>query len=255
MQTRLIQIISDTQPGEEEEGWAEWATRGVKENGWKVAGAAIIATPVLPAAMGSIAVGAGLVSGVQNGVAWLNGSDEIRKIPLSEAKELRDEHDLPLQVDEYYALHPDESRQNVVILASDFHNVIVGEQIADLVTFIRGSVCAREIRIEVESERSGKLGGSFLSRFSLKAGGGVTKHHSVELSYDDPEVVPMHSEPYWLHLFPEIITAFRGAKKGSIKRSVSVDTTFGLKSSVASKAGIDGDWLGRQKFIVHAQFI
>jgi hypothetical protein len=252
MQTHLVEIIEDVTVAEE--SWASWATRNVKENGWKVAGAAVIVSPIIPVGVGAVAVGAGLVSGVQNGVAWWRGSDAIEKREVSNAAALQDERGLPVQIAQIYAIHPDDSRPNLAIIASEFHNVIVSEQIADLVSFIRGAVRALSIHIEVESEGSGKIGGGLLSRFSVTAEGGVTKHHSVELRYDDPEVVVCAEQPFWLCLFPEIVAAFRGAQKGSIKRIVSVDTTFGLNATVAEKAGIDTSWLGRQRFIVEASF-
>lgn len=253
VQTQLIEIVADVTVSEE--SWADWATRNVKENGWKVAGAAVVAAPVIPVGVGAIAVGAGLVSGVQNGFAWLRGSDTIEKIEFSKSTSLHDEHGLPVQPNQIYAIHPDETRANLVIVASEFHNVIVSEQIADLVCFIRGAVRAASINIEVESERNGKISSSFFSRFSLNAEGGVAKHHSVELKYDEPEIVAPTEQPFWLCLFPEIVAAFRGAKRGSVKRSVSVDTTFGLNTSLAEQAGIDLNWLGKQKFVVEARFL
>ncbi len=45
-----------------------------------------------------------------------------------------------------------------------------------------------------------------------------------------------------------------GAKKGPVKRSVSVDTTFGLSASLAEQAGIDASWLGKHSFNVQASF-
>jgi hypothetical protein len=253
VQTHLVSIVPDIVVAEET--WTDWATRNVKENGWKAAGAAVVAAPIIPAAVGTIAVGAGLVSGVQNGFAWLRGADTIEKLEYSKAGGLRDEHGLPVQVNVTYAVHPDVAKPNSVVVASEFHHVIVREQIADLVAFIRSAVRAVAIRIEVESEGSGKAEGSFFSRFSLKADGAVTKRHSIELEYDDPRKVEATERPYWLRLFPEIVAAFNNAERGTIKRSVSVDTTFGLSASLAKQAGIDLSWLGRQRFDVEAKFI
>ena len=253
MQTHLVEIVPD--PTSAEESWADWATRNVKENGWKAASAAVVAAPIIPVGVGAIAVGAGLVSGVQNGVAWLRGSDTIQKIEFSKARELLSEQGLPVRLNQVYAVHPDEARSNLIILASEFHNVIIAEQIADLVGFIRNAVRAVSINIEVESERNASVNLGFLSRFSFKAAEGIAKHHSVELRYDDPELVQLPSQPYWLRLFPEIIAAFRGAKRGSVKRTVSVDTTFGITASNAKQAGIDLSWLGKQRFNVSVSFV
>lgn len=255
MQTHLIKIVPDPEPSSEEENWTDWATRNVKENGWKAAGAALIAAPIIPAGIGAVAVGAGLVSGVQNGIAWLRRTDSIQKIELSTAISLHDGQNKPLQVDQVYAVHPDETRPNLVIVASEFHNVIVGEQIADLVNFIRSSVRANSIKIDVESERQGSASGGFLSRFSFKAEASSRKHHSVDLEYDDPSIVPSSAKLFWLHLFPEVIAAFQGAQRGSVRRSVSIDTTFGVSAALAKHAGIDTSWLGRQRFEVAAKFL
>lgn len=253
MQTRLIEIIPDVV--ETQEGWGDWATRNVKENGWKAAGAAVVVSPILPVGIGAVAVGAGLVSGVQNGVAWLRGTDTVEKLEYSKAQALRDEQGLPVQVSRTYAFHPDEARLNLVVSASEFHNLIIGEQIADLVSFIRSSVRAESIDIEVEAEKAGKAAGGFLSHFTFKAEGGVAKHHSVQLRYDDPEIIAAEERPFWLRLFPEITAAFKGAQKGCVKRSVSVDTSFGLSASGAKQAGIDLSWLGKQKFNIEAKFV
>ncbi len=255
MQTHLIEIVADVAVTEPEENWGDWAYRNVKENGWKAAGAAIIAAPIVPTAVGATLVGAGLVSGVQNGVAWLRGSDTIEKVELGKAGALHDEQGQSVQVEKTYAVHPDEARSNLVILASEFYNVIVAEQIADLVAFIRGAVRAESIKIEVVSEKAGE--GGFLSNlgFGVKAKGGVTKQHSVELHYDEPEVVPLAEPPFWLRLFPEIKASVRAAQKGTMKRSMSVDTTFGMTASTAKQAGIDVSWLGRQRFDIEAKFV
>jgi hypothetical protein len=252
LQTHLVEIVADSD--ETEESWADWATRHVKDNGWKAAGAAVVVAPIIPAGIGAVAVGAGLVSGVQNGIAWLRGSDSIQKIELSRSTTLHDEHGQPVQLGHIYAVHPDEARATLLIAAPDFHSTMVGEQIADLVSFIRSAVRAESIFIEVESEASGSAGGSFWSRFTLKGEAGVAKHHSVELDYVEPDIVPMAADPFWLRMFPEIAAAFQGAKRGAIKRSVSVDTTFGLSASLAEQAGIDGRWLGKQKFNIRAKF-
>lgn len=253
MQTRLIEIIPDVV--EAEEGWADWATRNLKENNWKAAGAAFAIRPIIPVGVGAVAVGAGLVSGVQNGVARLRGTDAVEKLEYSKAEALRDEQGLPVQLNRTYAFHPDETRLNYVISASELHDLVVSEQIADLVSFIRSSVRAVSIEISVESERSGKAVGGFLSLLKIKAEGGVAKHYSVRLRYSDPEVITSEERPFWLRLFPEIVAAFKDARKGCIKRTVSVDTSFGLSASVAKRAGIDLGWLGKQKFNIEAKFI
>ena len=251
MQTRLVEIIPDIEVAEE--NWTDWATRNVKENGWKAAGVAVVAAPIIPAGVGAMAVGAGLVSGIQNGITWLRGTDTIAKIEVSKASGLRDAQGLPVQAHQIYAIHPDDARANLVVVASEFHDLIVREQIADLVAFIRSAVRALSIKISVESEKKGSASGLF-SRFSLKADGGVVKHHSVELEYEEPEVVNIVDQPFWLCQFPEIVAAFKGAQRGTMKRNLSVDTTFGFTSSLAEQAGIDLIWLGKQRFVVEVKF-
>ena len=126
MQTHLIEIVPDV--ASVEESWGDWAARTAKENPWKTAGLATGAAAFAP--VGAALVGAGL------GIQWLRGSDKIEQVEVSKAAILHDEQGLPVQAGQSYAVHPDESRSNLVILASEFYNVIIAEQIADLVAFI-----------------------------------------------------------------------------------------------------------------------
>lgn len=144
-----------------------------------------------------------------------------------------------------------------VIPASSFHNQIVGEQIAHLVAFIRGTVAAREIKISVFSESGASVavtGRAQRSDLNIEAHAGSARHHSVELRYEQAEIVPSDSVPFWMKSFPEVVAAFHAASKGSVTRSVSIDTSFGLSASLAKSAGIDTNWLGRQRFDIEIKF-
>lgn len=250
MHTRLIEVIPDR------EGWVAWGTRLVRTNPAKAA-AAIAATPIVAVAAIPTAATLGTVA-VASVVADLYlGDKQIKQVPVKEVAALRDPDGEIPGVNEIYAFHPDRSRERLVIPASTFHSVIISEQIADLVAYIRATVAAKEIRIGVYSENGAKMAVSApvkANDLEIQAHAGSTRHHSVELRYEEPEVIAIEGIPFWMRAFPEVVAAFQGATRGSVTRSVSVDTSFGLSASLAKAAGMDANWLGRQRFEIEARF-
>lgn len=248
--TRLIEVTPD------QESWAAWGTRLVRTNPGKTV-AAVVATPIVAAATIPTAATLGTVA-VASIVADLYfGGKQIKQVPVRDVAVLRDPDGEVPTVNEIYAFHPDRSRERLVIPASTFHNLIIGEQIADLVAYIRSTVRAKEIRIGVYSENGAKMAVSAplkASDLEIQAHAGSTRHHSVELRYEDPKVIAIEGMPFWMGAFPEVVAAFRGATRGSVTRSVSVDTSFGLTASLAKAAGMDANWLGRQRFEIEASF-
>jgi len=250
MQTRLIEIVPDS------ESWPAWGSRIVKQHPLKTVAVAV-ATPIVAiAAIPTAATLAGTAVVSVLGDLWL-GEDRIKRVDAKNALVLHDpEGDAP-EANRIYAFHPDRSRANLVIPAASFHSQIVGEQIADLVAFIRSTVAAREIRISVYSENGASVavsGSPQVEDLEIKAHANSSRHHSVDARYDMPEIIPISDLPFWMKSFPEMVAAFHGASKGSVARSVLVDTSFGLSASLAKSAGIDVNWLGRQRFDVEAKF-
>ena len=250
MQTRLIEVVPD------KESWPAWGSRLIRQHPAKTA-AAIIATPIVAiSAIPTAATLTGVV--VVSAIAdlWL-GNDKIKRIHAGDALVLRDPEGEAPEANRIYALHPDRSRESLVIPASSFHSLIIGEQIAHLVAFIRGTVAAQEIRISVFSENGATVavaGPAQANDLNIKAHAGSVRHHSVDLRYEQPEIIQRDGVPFWMKSFPEVVAAFHGASKGSVARSVSIDTSFGLSASLAKSAGIDTNWLGRQRFDIEAKF-
>ena len=230
--------------------------RLIRKNPAKTA-AAISATPII--AIGAIPTAATLTGVlIASTVAdlWL-GDEKIKQFQIEDALALRDPDGDAPETNRIYALNPDRSRETLIIPAALFHGQIIGEQIAHLVAFIRSTVAAQEIKIIVSSENGATVavtGPVQADDLNIKAHAGSARHHSVELRYDEPEIVPSNGLPFWIKAFPEVVAAFHGATKGSVNRSVVVDTSFGLSASLAKSAGIDTNWLGRQRFAIDVKF-
>lgn len=250
MYTRLIEVRPD------QESWAAWGTRLVRTNRVKTV-AAVVATPIVAVAAIPTAATLGTVAVASVLADLYLGDKQIKQVPVRDVAVLRDPDGEIPNVNEIYAFHPDRSRERLVIPASTFHSLIIGEQIADLVAYIRATVAAKEIRIGVYSENGAKMAVSApvkASDLEIQAHAGSTRHHSVELRYEDPEVVAINGTPFWMRAFPEVVASFHGATRGSVTRSVSVDTSFGLTASLAKAAGMDANWPGRQRFEIEATF-
>ena len=255
MQTQLVKIVPDAV------SWSDWAWEGVKENPGKTVGLSLVAVSLLPLEAGVAATGAviGGIAGLAVGAvgSFFRSSETIPEMELKDSSNLSDVYGAPISHGKVYAYHPDLSRKGVVISADAFHSTIVSEQIADLAAFIRSKVRAETIDIAVFAESGVAVAVDTAlpsDTLGIKAHAGSARHHSLELRYDEPELVPLRRNPFWLQSFPEIGTAFEDARKGKVKRSVSVDTTFGLSASLAKVAGIDANWLGKQRFEVEATF-
>ncbi|MFC3672784.1 hypothetical protein [Novosphingobium pokkalii] len=250
MQTRLIEVVPDM------ESWPAWGARLIRKNPAKTIALAsatpIVAVAAIPTA--ATLTGVAVVSVIAD--LWLS-DEKIKRVQIKDALALRDPNGDAPETNRIYAFHPDRSRETLVIQAASFHSQIIGEQIAHLVAFIRSTVAAREIKISVFSENGATVavtGPVQAEDLNIKAHAGSARHHSVELRYDEPEIVPSNGLPFWMKAFPEVVAAFYGATKGSVNRSVLIDTSFGLSASLAKSAGIDTNWLGRQRFAIDAKF-
>lgn len=255
MQTRLVKIVPDNV------GWLEKSWNLAKKHPGKAAGV-VVATPFLIPLEAVLATGGLLVGGT---TALVVGAakelffvpEQIEKIESSKASNLLDREGTPVTANRIYARHPNIARSNVVIPSEIFHSSMIAEQIADLVGYIRSVVAARRISISVYSESGAALKAESVvqsGKAGIKGHVGSVRHHSVDLKYDHPIIVPVSTSLFWLRSFPEIEAAFNGARSGRIERNVSVDTTFGLSASLAKVAGIDMSWLGKQRFEIEAEF-
>ena len=252
MKTQLVRIVQD------KEGWIDWAVRQVKENPGKSAAAAAVGAPFLafelPVALasGAAIAGGGLVWD------WWTGSDRIEQIPLSKAIALQDRDGHALKVDQIYAHHPlRRTFPSTVIAADQFHSQMISDQMADIARFLKAHVLLKELRITVSSANGAKLDGTATSGakdLGIRAHMNSSLHHELFQVEENPVIVPYEFEPYWMTEFPEIRAAVAHSSKGSMTRTIGIDTSFGLTASVAQQAGINADWLSKQLFKVEATY-
>lgn len=255
MQTRLVKVVPDNV------GWLEWGWDLAKKHPGKAAGLVVAAPFALPLEA-AVLTGGLFLGGVTALVVGAAGElvqspEQIEKIEFAKASKLLDREGTPVAVNKIYARHPNVARSNVVVPSEIFHSSMVAEQIADLVSYIRSVVAARRISISVYSESGSALKAQAVvqsGEAGVRGHLGSARHHSVSLNYDHPIIVPVSTSLFWLRSFPEIEAAFNGARSGRIERNVSIDTTFGLSASLAKMAGIDVNWLGKQRFEIEAEF-
>ena len=255
MRTKLVKIVPDTV------GWGEWLWDKAKNNPGRAAGLVVAASFAIPLEA-TVLFGGALIGGITaltvGAVSeFVTSPDQFEKLPLKEAYALRDIEGVPISVNQMYARHPNLDYNNVVLLAENFHSRVIAEQIADLISYIRSVVAAKYINIAVYAESGAHLDATGLTKVgnvSVQGHSGTARHHSAENSYAQQIIVPATRSLFWMRNFPEVQAALIGSKEGSFTRSVKVDTTFGLSASLAKVAGIDINWLGKQRFVIRVDY-
>ena len=186
------------------------------------------------------------------------GLIEFEQLPVSQALMLRDRDGDAVEIDRIYARHPLRKAFPVTVVAAEtFHSHMISDQMADIARFLKAHVLLRDLRITVSSATGAKLDGTVTKAgqdFGIKAHLNSSLHHELVQHEENPVIVPYSCEPYWIENFPEIRAAIAHSSKGSMTRTIGMNTTFGLTASVAEQAGIDADWLSMQLFRIEATY-
>lgn len=266
MSVELIQV-------EEPQGqsWGDWAADW---GGWALANArkrpyvaVVVAIPAavvaIPAIVTSTAtVGAGILGGAALAVAGEAAFGPEAKPPVTlysieHAKNIVDVHGEPLMRYTTYMRLPRQAAERSLIKASDFHNYIMSQKVAEIIAYMRAETRLKSLKILIRSsDRKHAVVGGQLEKVAASGSAefGRSNQRSMNATYDDRARMPHLSAYAWIHDFPEVIAATRNARRGTMSFAQSTDMSFGMSGSVAKFAKFNAGWLSTFVLEVEATF-
>jgi hypothetical protein len=154
--------------------------------------------------------------------------------------------------DIYYIRHPKQSQSNCLIPAVRFHQHIVREQIADIISYMRANLKIQELEINIVRGSSGKLGLSGVVE-NVPLEGEVNVDLSDEYSAVIKCLRPLRAsekkQTYtWLEDFPHVISIVDDAESGAFTIKEKFDLSFGLSIKAAKAIGASVDWNTQHTF-------
>jgi hypothetical protein len=157
-----------------------------------------------------------------------------------------------------YARHPKPSKRDLLIPAKRFHQHIVNEQIADLVTYLRSTVHVSVLEIRIRSEKGVTVGSNGILKsipLTARLTGKASDETAFSQSFNRPSrlTAPL-ADGDWLADFPHIVAAAEKARHGFMRLAQTFDFSFDLEIGTAKVAGIKADWLSTYTFEVYAEF-
>ena len=182
-------------------------------------------------------VAAGAACGTLALIAGLGNTDlplPIEKVSSEQAEKFIDPDGSRMTIGIVYAQHP--KLTDLVIPTPAFQDILLREQQADIIDYVRSIVPARWIEIRQHVVKSGGGGGSI---FSLNLSGEHSNKWETltDLNYDRPEVAPLSRSLIWLDRFPSLVAGIRSSIKGSAQFVERVQQNAHLATSIAKQAG------------------
>lgn len=157
-----------------------------------------------------------------------------------------------------YARHPKPSKQDLLIPAKRLHQVVVNEQIADLVSYLRSTVRVSRLDIYIKSDRGLNVSANGVLKavpFRSRITGRQRDETAFHQTFDRPGRPLSNTANYvWLDDFPHIQAAAQNARHGSMKVAQAFDFSFGIEADAARLAGIKAEWLSTYTFQIDADF-
>jgi hypothetical protein len=107
----------------------------------------------------------------------------------SEISRFRNPHDEELVDNVYYIRHPKKARTNWLIPANRFHAHIIGEQISEIVSFIRSNANVKYLRVSITDKAGAKFGAKAVIedvKVEGKAEVELSENHEVIIHCQEP---------------------------------------------------------------------
>jgi hypothetical protein len=147
----------------------------------------------------------------------------------------------------YYIRHPKKPRTDCLIRASRYHSHIIGEQISEIVAYIRANANVKYLRVSITDEAGAKLRAKGLIE-DLKVEGkvdlSVSKQHEVIITCHTPlKASEKRRDFVWMDDFDTTRTAIDDMSDSRIEIRQRSDFTGGLSVKVAELAEVSAKFL------------
>lgn len=181
----------------------------------------------------------------------------VETLRLLSTTDLTDIRGKTLQSGASYIRHPVRTRREELINARSFHKVILEEQLAEIVEFIRSRLNATSIVISAVSEKTGAfVAGGSINSLSIGARLGLTNKQHYALKFDTRtpiRVVPRRSL-VWINDFPVLQASLAEARDGRCIIEETADLEFDLNAEAAGSLGIDARWVSKFSLSIEVEF-
>lgn len=231
--------------------------------------------PALALAVAPVAVSGAMATGIAAGVAGIGiaaqeyvlrsrhdrevnyDEREIERLYASDIAGKTDVRGKTLQYGNFYVRHPIDARCETLIPARSFHRIILEEQLAEIVEYIRSQLSATRITIVATSEKTGAFvaGGSIHSvSVGSRLGFGRREGLAYEFTTRSPVRVELKRPLPWLRDFPVLVASLAEARDGEFQRTETTDLEFGLSLDAVTLLGVDVRWVSRFTLDIRVDF-
>lgn len=190
------------------------------------------------------------------GVGVLNDAIKVMKevttpncYILSEPDEIsrfRNPYNEDLVDDVYYIRHPKTARTNWLIPATRFHAHVIGEQISEIVSYIRANASVKYLRVSITDMAGARLGANAVIKdvkVEGKAEVSLSKNHEVIITCHAPLKASEKRNDYvWINDFQTTRAAIDEMASGRFEIRQRSDFSAGLSAEVAKMAGVSAEF-------------
>lgn len=146
----------------------------------------------------------------------------------------------------YYIRHPKTARTNWLIPATRFHAHVIGEQISEIVSYIRANASVTYLRVSITDKAGAKLGGNAVIK-NVKVEGeakvSLSKDHEVIITCHAPLKASEKRNDYvWINDFQTTRAAVDAMSSGRFEIRQRSDFSAGLSADVAEMAGVSAEF-------------
>lgn len=184
---------------------------------------------------------------MQDNFFVLSKDDEISKFTEANDNEWID--------DIYYIRHPKKMKTDILIPANKFHEYIVREQIADMISYIRANLNVKTLDIKITKENNTEVNISgIIEKIPTEGDAKILKksEHTVTIKCERPLKPSEKKSVYtWVDDFPHLISSIDNADNGSFDITESFDLSFGMSVKAAKAAGANVGWNATHSFSLH----
>jgi len=146
----------------------------------------------------------------------------------------------------YYVRHPKKARTDYLIPADKFHQFIIREQLADMISYIRANVRVKELEIKISRDNSGEFGlNGVIEGIPLEGETTIRfiNNYSIIIKCPRPLRASEKKTTYiWINEFPHLTAIIDDVDSGIFEINETYDLSFGLSIDVAEIIGVNAAW-------------